>query len=78
LTTYKTVADFVNIRNNSIELTGGITAGNGTINSFGNSNGSANGSRTTGNVNEAILWYQDYVSLIPEIETKINEYYAIY
>jgi hypothetical protein len=74
LTTYKTVADFVNIRNNSVELTGGIATGNGAINSFGNSNGSG----TTGNVNEAILWYQDYESLIPEIETKINEYYAIY
>jgi hypothetical protein len=74
LTTYKTVADFVNIRNNSVELTGGIATGNGAINSFGNSNGSG----TIGNVNEAILWYQDYESLIPEIETKINEYYAIY
>jgi hypothetical protein len=74
LTTYKTSADFVNIRNNSVELNGNIATGNGTINSFGN----ANGSGTVGNVNEAILWYQDYVSLIPEIETKINEYYAIY
>lgn len=74
LTTYKTAADFVNVRNNAVELSGGTSTGNGTINSFGNANGSA----TTGNVNEAILWYQDYISLIPEIETKINDYYAIY
>jgi hypothetical protein len=74
LTTYKTVADFVNVRNNTVELNGNIATGNGTINAFGN----ANESGTTGNVNEAILWYQDYVSLIPEIETKINEYYEIY
>ncbi len=74
LTTYKTAADFVNVRNNTVELSGGISTGNGTINSFGNANGSA----TIGNVNEVILWYEDYVSLIPNIETKINEYYAIY
>jgi hypothetical protein len=75
LTTYKRTDNFTNIRRNNVEFaSGGISTGNGTINSFG----SANGSRTTGNVNEAILWYQDYVSLIPEIETKINEYYAIY
>jgi hypothetical protein len=74
LTTYKTAADFVNVRNNSVELSGGISTVNGTINSFGNANGSA----TIGNVNEAILWHEDYTSLISGIETKINEYYAIY
>jgi hypothetical protein len=75
LTTYKRTDNFTNIRRNSAEFaSGGVSTGNGTINAFGN----ANGSGTVGYVNEGILWFQDYVSLIPNIETEINNYYGIY
>ena len=75
LTTYKRVDEYVSIRRNSTEFANaGISTGNGALNSFGNGNGSG----TIGYVNEGILWFQDYVSLIPNIETEINEYYGIY
>jgi hypothetical protein len=75
LTTYKRVDEYVSIRRNNVEFaSGGISTGNGALNSFGNGNGSG----TTGYVNEGILWFQDYVSLIPNIETEINNYYGIY
>jgi hypothetical protein len=75
LTTYKRVDEYVSIRKNSVEFANaGISTGNGALNSFGNGVGSG----TTGYVNEGILWFQDYVSLIPNIETEINNYYGIY
>lgn len=62
--------------NNSILGGSSIGVGIASITHFGRYNSSANASG--GEIQEIIVWKQDYVSLKSNISDKINEYYGIY
>ena len=62
--------------NNSVLGGSSIGVGIATISHLGRYNSSANSS--AGEIQEMIIWKQDYVSLKSNISDKINEYYGIY
>lgn len=62
--------------NNSVLGGSSIGVGTATISHLGRYNSSANSS--AGEIQEMIIWKQNYVSLKSNISDKINEYYGIY